>query len=203
MPESTAAAPRVSIRLIRVGSPLSLVVLALLAWITAAFTHRSLRSLIAAAPSSAADVLLGITLGVVLAGVVAVVVLRVPAASALRAIIERVLATARPSTLDFVLLAACAGVGEELFFRAALQPVTGIIVAALAFAILHTGVPKSRGVVTFAAYVFAMGLILGSAFQLLGLGAAMAMHAVFDWSFLVLVSRALRAQASSAIPSAE
>lgn len=60
--------------------------------------------------------------------------------SPLSAIAERVVPLvdwASFGILDFTLLAACAGVGEEILFRGAVQPIAGVVIQALLFGALH------------------------------------------------------------------
>jgi membrane protease YdiL (CAAX protease family) len=90
-----------------------------------------------------------------------------------------------------VLVSLLAGFGEELFFRATLQPALGLWPAALVFALAHTGVSVSPAKLAFAAFVFVMGLLLGTLYVRAGLVAAMVTHAVYDLAFLLAVKRYL------------
>ena len=56
-----------------------------------------------------------------------------------------------------VLLAAAAGLGEELFFRGALQPIFGIVPTSLIFAISHVQYGLSPATLT----VFLLSIVLG------------------------------------------
>lgn len=90
---------------------------------------------------------------------------------------------ARLALWQLVLISALAGIGEELVFRAFLQPFissysnmwVGLIAASLVFALLH-----------FMSWIyfvlaFAMGLLLGAAYQLSqGLVLVMVWHGVYD-----------------------
>ncbi len=58
---------------------------------------------------------------------------------------------------EWFLLAAAAGVGEELFFRGALQPIFGIVPTSLIFAISHVQYGLSPATLT----VFLLSVVLG------------------------------------------
>lgn len=58
---------------------------------------------------------------------------------------------------DWLLLAVAAGIGEEILFRGALQPVLGIWVTSLLFAIVHT----QYGLSVATVLIFVVGYILG------------------------------------------
>ena len=57
-----------------------------------------------------------------------------------------------------VILSVAAGVGEELFFRGFLQPLAGVVAAALAFGAAHVAGAR---MVAFGVWAAAMGLVLG------------------------------------------
>ncbi|MBK7978355.1 MAG: CPBP family intramembrane metalloprotease [Deltaproteobacteria bacterium] len=56
--------------------------------------------------------------------------------------------------VDYVLIAACAGLGEEVLFRGALQPVTGVIIQAVLFGLLHWTCRAHVGIAVSAGLVF-------------------------------------------------
>ncbi len=56
-----------------------------------------------------------------------------------------------------IIVAVLAGIGEEVFFRGALQPVIGIFPTALIFAVVHIGMPR-REAIPFFIYVFLYGI---------------------------------------------
>lgn len=91
-----------------------------------------------------------------------------------------------------------AGVGEELLFRAALQPLVGLWLASAIFAIAHirTAAFADSTVkkVAYLANVFLAGVALGLVYQYVGLLAAILIHAVIDVVSLASVHR-LKGQA--------
>ena len=79
----------------------------------------------------------------------------------------------------------CAGIGEELLFRAALQPLLGLWFGALIFAVAHvrTATLGSTSSIKRTAYmlnVAVAGVALGLVFEHIGLLAAVLIHATID-----------------------
>jgi membrane protease YdiL (CAAX protease family) len=75
-----------------------------------------------------------------------------------------------------ILVAVSAGVGEELFFRGALQPKFGIILTSLCFALLHA----NYGLSFVTAGIFSMGVIFGLLRQRYGTTAPMITHGLVN-----------------------
>jgi membrane protease YdiL (CAAX protease family) len=110
----------------------------------------------------------------------------------LRRFLQDVLRHFRPTTSDIILVSIAAGLGEEIFFRAALQELTGIFPASALFALAHMGVVKKvSSLIALALFVFGMGLALGLVYERAGLFAAIIMHAVYDATVLLTMSRYL------------
>ena len=80
---------------------------------------------------------------------------------------------------QMVVIAACAGVGEELLFRGVLQPLVGLVAASLLFGMAHIG---GRTMLAFGAWASALGLLMGTlAIATGGLTAPMVAHGVYDF----------------------
>lgn len=100
-----------------------------------------------------------------------------------RSIRQLYCATLRPlfaevGPCDVIIIAVAAGVGEELFFRGALQLEVGLVPASLIFGLLHTG---ARGTVAFGCWVAVMGSALGGLSMVTdGLLAPIVAHAAYD-----------------------
>ena len=85
---------------------------------------------------------------------------------------------ARVGILELVLIAAAAGIGEEILFRGALQPEVGLIWSSVVFGGLHT---SSRETLAFGAWAMFMGFGLGLlAVGTNGLLAPTVAHGVYD-----------------------
>jgi membrane protease YdiL (CAAX protease family) len=70
------------------------------------------------------------------------------------------------SRSDLVLLAVFSGIGEEVFFRGAVQPEFGIVAASLAFGVLHIG--PDRRFLIWTAWAVAAGFLFGALFTFTG-----------------------------------
>jgi membrane protease YdiL (CAAX protease family) len=89
---------------------------------------------------------------------------------------------------ECVALALVSGVGEEAFFRGALQPQLGLVGASLLFALAHFA-PR-RDLLPWTAFSLAAGLALGGLFEATGnLVAPVVAHAVVNAINLRLLSR--------------
>jgi membrane protease YdiL (CAAX protease family) len=80
------------------------------------------------------------------------------------------------NVIGFTIIGLAAGIGEELFFRGALQPRFGILGASLLFAALHT----QYGFTIATAEIFFIGLVLGVVRKRGGTVPAILAHAGYD-----------------------
>ena len=136
-----------------------------------------------------------------LCSLLAIVVLRVPALRKFVKVPEALrsidLSGAKPWVVGLG-----AGVGEELLFRAALQPLVGLWIGAAIFAAAHARTARlgSASIAKQLAYLLNValaGVALGLIFQHVGLAAAILIHAAID----VVSLMALRSLASDRTPS--
>jgi membrane protease YdiL (CAAX protease family) len=67
---------------------------------------------------------------------------------------------------NVVVLALASGLGEEAFFRGALQPQVGLVIASLLFGLAHL-VPR-RELAPWAGFAFLAGVLLGALFDYTG-----------------------------------
>jgi len=89
---------------------------------------------------------------------------------------------------DALLLASASGLAEELFFRGALQPRVGLVVASVLFGALHL-VPR-RELMPWTAFAVVMGFVLGVLFEWTGsLLAPVVAHTVINAVNLPLLVR--------------
>lgn len=93
----------------------------------------------------------------------------------------RVLANTEFSHFDRIQVSFFAGVGEEILFRGAIQPLLGIWVTSVLFIAIHGYISfRSAGHILFTLLLFALSMMLGLLFEFAGLVAAMSAHAVYD-----------------------
>ena len=100
------------------------------------------------------------------------------------------------SGLNPLWIALCAAIGEELLFRAALQPLLGVWIVSLVFLATHVPVYRfrqlDRASLVQAAGVFGASVALGYTFAYVGLLAAMIVHAWIDIVGLLVVRSRMR-----------
>lgn len=95
-----------------------------------------------------------------------------------------------------LLLAVASGIGEEFFFRGALQPVVGLAWASLLFGLMHIG--PGRDWLPWTGFALIMGVIFGALFVLTGnLLAPVLAHAVINGVNLPLLVRRYGAPSAS------
>jgi membrane protease YdiL (CAAX protease family) len=101
------------------------------------------------------------------------------------------------SGLNPLWISLAAAIGEELLFRAALQPLLGVWITSLVFLLTHTPVYQfrklNRATLVQAAGVFGASVALGFIYQYVGLLAAMLVHTALDVVGLYVVRNVLRA----------
>lgn len=99
--------------------------------------------------------------------------------------------------LNPVWISLAAAIGEELLFRAALQPLLGVWITSLIFLLTHTPVYQfrklNRTTLVQAAGVFGASVALGFIYQYVGLLAAVLVHTALDVVGLYVVRNVLRA----------
>lgn len=81
---------------------------------------------------------------------------------------------------DILLASFAAGVGEELFFRAGIQPFLGIWLTSLLFIAIHSYIKMTKAWLFFGITMIVMSAGLGYLYEYVGLVSAMAAHAAFD-----------------------
>ncbi|MCA9521839.1 MAG: CPBP family intramembrane metalloprotease [Myxococcales bacterium] len=89
---------------------------------------------------------------------------------------------------EIALLAGTSGIGEELFFRGAMQPSIGLVASSLIFGLLHIG--PDRRFIVWTVFAIAIGFIFGLLFRYTGdLMAVILAHFTINYFNLRLVTR--------------
>ena len=110
------------------------------------------------------DVGLGVVVGLLVVGVSHVATVRTGWGERLA---RRLAESLGPvSTPNAILVAMASGLGEELFFRGALQPRVGLVLASLLFGLVHF-VPR-REMLPWPGFAVVTGLVLGAMFEWTG-----------------------------------
>jgi membrane protease YdiL (CAAX protease family) len=96
-------------------------------------------------------------------------------------------------------ISIAAAIGEEMLFRAALQPLLGVWIVSLLFLLTHIPAYRFRkldgATLAQAASVFGGSLVLGFVFDRVGLLAAMLVHMWIDIVGLLIVRHAIQSRA--------
>lgn len=135
------------------------------------------------------QLLYGLAAGGIAAGIIGFIIKRPLVSRVLRDFqIVDLLMNIRLTLFDRIQLSIFAGVGEELLFRGAIQPLLGIWITSLLFVGIHGYFKfKTTGHVLFGFMMFGLSVGLGYLFEWIGLIAAMVAHAVYDLIMLKLV----------------
>jgi len=172
------------------------IAIALAALINAAFGAQALLTIVLDGQPVAAQIGWGITFGLAISITSSVIVLFFPPFSSLRRQVLELLSRLDLSGLNPLWFGLAAGIGEELLFRGALQPIVGVWWASLIFTLAHFRTGQFHSMnwqkLIYATSVFIAGLFLGSVFLEIGLIAAMVTHAVVDVVSLFTARRWLR-----------
>ncbi len=137
------------------------------------------------------QLIVGIAGGSFAAAMIALIVSREPISKILNDFyIFDMIANMRLTNFDRFQVSAFAGVGEELLFRGAIQPLLGNGVTSLLFIGIH-GYFKFKSVphILFGVTMFGLSMVLGYLFEYAGLLSAMAAHAIYDIIMLKLVQK--------------
>ena len=128
------------------------------------------------------QLLIGLGAGLAAAGIIIFFSTRRPVQPVLDDFtIFRMIKSTKFSRFDRIQVSFFAGVGEELLFRGAMQPLIGIWLTSLIFIAIHGYISfKSAGHVLFTVLLFGLSMMLGYLFEFAGLFAAMTAHAVYD-----------------------
>ena len=128
------------------------------------------------------ELLIGAGAGIGSAGIVVLLASNPPIKSALDDFaIFRIISKTDFSWRDRIQISFFAGVGEELLFRGAIQPLIGIWLTSVIFIAIHGYISfKSAGHILFTVLLFGLSMMLGYLFMFVGLIAAMTAHAVYD-----------------------
>lgn len=140
--------------------------------------------------SPASQLGIGIVSGGLGAAVIGFIMVRPPVSGVLDDFyIVKLISQTHLTAFDRVQLSFFAGVGEELLFRGAIQPLLGIWVTSVIFVGIHGYFKfKSPGHLLFGAMMFGLSMGLGYLFEQAGLMAAMSAHATYDIIMLGAVS---------------
>jgi uncharacterized protein len=172
-------------RRVVVGASLALgVFLVAAAWLVVWLSHRTIAALFS--PDALAPrIAIGLAIGILLASVNALLVTRLPAFVRVRRLAHHAVEGIEPRWHTILIVALAAGIGEEVFFRGALDPVAGGWITGVIFVALHGALRiRDRNALAFAVFLYAASLGLSALNAWRGLECAIAAHAAYDLTML-------------------
>jgi membrane protease YdiL (CAAX protease family) len=96
--------------------------------------------------------------------------------------------------VEIIFISSCAGIGEEILFRGAVQPILGIWITAVLFIALHGYLnPQNWQISVYGLFMCPVIAGMGYLCEELGIWAAISAHAIFDvYLFKALSSPGLK-----------
>ncbi|MFT4662323.1 MAG: membrane protease YdiL (CAAX protease family), partial [Patiriisocius sp.] len=90
--------------------------------------------------------------------------------------------------VDIIFISLCAGIGEELLFRGAIQPFLGIWITAVVFVLIHGYInPKDWRISIYGVSMTVIIAVLGFMCDRIGIWSAAIAHAMIDYVLLQLM----------------
>lgn len=159
-------------------------------WIYNVFYEDSIKRAFEHGWSTSGQLAIGVAAGYLAAILIDRTIKRPPVSEILNDFyIVNLVSQSRFTVFDHIQLSLFAGVGEELLFRGAIQPLIGIWLTSLIFIAIHGYFKfKSTGHLLFVVMMFALSMVLGYLFEYVGLISAMGAHAVYDVIMLQRIS---------------
>jgi hypothetical protein len=126
------------------------------------------------------DVVYGLVGGGVLAGL-GLLVLQIPAMKKVGEFYEQMFTKIHLTWADILFYSFCAGVGEEILFRGAIQPFLGIWITAILFVLLHGYISfKEKSKSAYGFFLIVVAAAFGYAYEYISIYTAMAAHFIYD-----------------------
>jgi uncharacterized protein len=116
-----------------------------------------------------------------LASLLAVILINTRQFKGVRSFFEDLIGDINPSFANIVFYSFCAAVGEEILFRAGLQPMMGIWPASILFVVLHGYInPGNINLTIYGAFLIIICAGFGYLYKFFGLGSAVIAHFIYD-----------------------
>jgi hypothetical protein len=116
-----------------------------------------------------------------ISGILALLLVRGKKFKSLRSFFETLMLELNPSFLNILFYSFCAGVGEEVLFRAGIQPLIGIWPASMLFVFLHGYInPSNISLSIYGLFLIIICSGFGYLFKFFGLTSVISAHFVYD-----------------------
>lgn len=133
-----------------------------------------------------------------LSAALAALLLRNPRFGAVKAFFAQLIQQISPGILNILFYSFCAGVGEEILFRAGIQPYLGIWPTSFVFVLLHGYIkPSNLNLSIYGVFLIFICAGFGYLFKIFGLLAASTAHFVYDVCMFSLLRYAYKADAGN------
>lgn len=110
-----------------------------------------------------------------------------------RRFFENLMQEIKPSFIDILFYSVCASVGEEVLFRAGIQPFIGIWPAAIIFVLLHGYInPSNMNLTIYGFFLIIISAGFGYLFKFFGLTSSVLAHFIYDLSMFNVLKYAYR-----------
>jgi membrane protease YdiL (CAAX protease family) len=134
------------------------------------------------------QIVVGLTFGVITANAGWQIV-ELPKLHKTKIFFSQIISPMKLNHLQILIISVCAGVGEELFFRGAIQPLLGIWATAILFVLLHGYLNPFNLPLTFYGIYMVMVIgVMGLFTEHLGIISAIIAHATIDYILLQRLS---------------
>jgi uncharacterized protein len=123
-----------------------------------------------------------------LASILAVILLKSSMFKGVRTFFTNLINEIQPTFLNILFYSFCASVGEEILFRAGIQPFIGIWPASLLFVLLHGYInPSNINLTIYGVFLVIICSGFGYLFKFFGIGSCITAHFVYDVSMFSLL----------------
>jgi hypothetical protein len=133
------------------------------------------------------QIISGLVYGLIVSGW-AVALLYNPWFKGIRSFFAKLVQDMRPNFFNILFYSFCAGVGEEILFRAGIQPLIGIWPTSLLFVFLHGYInPSNMNLTVYGIFLVVICAGFGYLFKLFGIGSSITAHFVYDVAMFSLL----------------
>ncbi len=161
--------------------------------------ERGVRNVLLGGKKYYLQVLVGLFFGS-LSALLAVALLNDRRFRGVRSFFEELMQEINPSLFEIIFYSFCAAVGEEVLFRAGLQPLLGIWPVAVLFVFLHGYIhPAKISLTIYGLFLIIISAGFGYMFKFFGLASSVVAHFVYDVAMFSVLKFSYRTRAQQAV----
>lgn len=126
------------------------------------------------------QLMIGLASGLLIS-VVAWKIVSLPYLKSVKSFFQDVISDLKMNDVQILFVSICAGIGEELLFRGAIQPVLGIWITSLVFVAVHGYLnPKNLRITLYGIFMTVSIVYLGYLTEYIGIVSSMTAHTIVD-----------------------